>query len=83
MHRNARRLRIGRGTRIVASVTYCGILNGQYAGLVSVGRDTDAIVRVIIHHALLVVPGCADGVGKKERRNKALNIIIFRHNNIL
>lgn len=56
MHGDTGRFRIGRGARVVASVSYRGILYGQDAGLVPIGRHTDSVVRVIIHHACIMVP---------------------------
>lgn len=44
MHGDTGRFRIGRGARVVASVSYRGILYGQDAGLVSIGRHTDSVI---------------------------------------
>lgn len=56
MHGDAGGLCIGRRTRVVALVSYSGILDGEDAGLEPIRRDRHSLLRIIIHHPLLVVP---------------------------
>lgn len=58
---------IGRGTRVVASVTYCCIVHCEDAGLVSMGRDIYSVVRVIIYHPCVMVPAEEEEDEEEER----------------